>query len=347
MLDVMRRRRRVLVRGALGLAVAAGVFVGFVPQIANYANVGHALAGVSAVWIVGLALGAAFDILTTALPWRALLPQLSFLGALGFTQASTALTTVLPGGAPLGMAISFGLLRRLRVSRSAAGFAVALTGVWSQVTIFLYPLVGAALVFGSGRLSGTTAAVAGVSGAVGLVAAAAFVAVLRSRRAALRLGRLARRIAATAARLTRREPPSWDDDAVARFRDEQIRLLRRRWPVLTAATLINQLAAYLVLELSLRALGIPFSKLPLTETFLAWAIARLISSLPLTPGGIGFVELGLIGTLVGFGGPHAHVVAAVLLYRGLIIIPTLFVGAVALLAFRIKPPQPPAEAGVP
>ena len=79
---------------------------------------------------------------------------------------------------------------------------------------------------------------------------------------------------------------------------------------------------------------------PPSEAFLAWAIGRLISSLPLTPGGIGVVELGMIGTLVGFGAPHAHVVAAVLLYRGVIIVPTLVVGAVALLGFRLGPAKP-------
>jgi uncharacterized protein (TIRG00374 family) len=113
-------------------------------------------------------------------------------------------------------------------------------------------------------------------------------------------------------------------------------LLRRRWPALTAATLANQLTAYLVFELSLRAVGISFESLPPSEAFLAWAIGRVISSLPLTPGGIGVVELGMIGTLVGFGAPHAHAVAAVLFYRGLIIVPTLAAGAVALLVLRGK-----------
>jgi uncharacterized membrane protein YbhN (UPF0104 family) len=69
----------------------------------------------------------------------------------------------------------------------------------------------------------------------------------------------------------------------------------------------------------------------------------VISSLPLTPGGIGFVELGMIGTLVGFGGGHAHVVAAVLLYRALVIVPTLVVGAAALLAFRLRPSAATAD----
>jgi uncharacterized membrane protein YbhN (UPF0104 family) len=111
-------------------------------------------------------------------------------------------------------------------------------------------------------------------------------------------------------------------------------LLRRRWPRLTAATLANQLTAYLVFELSLRAVGISFAELRPSEAFLAWAIGRVITSLPLTPGGIGVVELGMIGTLVGFGASNAHVVAAVLLYRGVIVVPTLVIGLLALPALR-------------
>src|SRR5581483_5532255 len=104
-----------------------------------------------------------------------------------------ALTLVLPGGAPLGMALSFGLLRRLRVNAGAAGFAVALTGIWSQVMILLYPLVGAVLVLASGNLSASSLTIAGASGAAGAVIAVIAVATLRSRSTALRLGDLAGR----------------------------------------------------------------------------------------------------------------------------------------------------------
>ena len=107
--------------------------------------------------------------------------------------------------------------------------------------------------------------------------------------------------------------------------------------VWNAATLFNQLTAYLIFELSLRAVGVSVADLPPSEALLAWAIGRVISSLPLTPGGIGVVELGMIGTLVGFGAPHGHVVAAVLLYRGFVIAPTLVVGSVALLGFHRRP----------
>lgn len=328
------RRKRVLIRGALGVALAAVVFFVVLPRIAGYGSIGHQLTTVSTAWAAALAAAALLDIVTSAFPWRAVLPQLSWFGALAFPQASTALTSVLPGGAPVGMAISFGLLRRQRISAGEAGFAVALTGVWSQLAILVYPLIGAALVFGSGRLSESSAIIAGVSGAVALVGVGGATAALRSRRAALWIGGVIRGIAGWFARLLRREPPTWDEEEIARMRDERVALLRRRWPALTAATLANQLSAYLAFEFSLRALGISVHQLPPTVTFLAWAVGRLLSSLPLTPAGAGFVELGMIGTLVGFGGPRAHIVAAVLLYRGLIVVPTLVVGFIALFLLR-------------
>jgi len=335
----MRRSRRAVLRSVLGIGLAAAVFAEIVPRIASYGSVGRQLETVSAPWAVALAAAALLDVLTTALPWRALLPQLSWLGALGFTQASTALTIVLPGGAPLGMALSFGFLRRLRVSAGEAGFAVALTGIWSQVMILLYPLAGALLVFGSGNLSTSTATIAGASAAAGTVIAVLAFAVLRSPGSARWVGDLAARAGAWFAGLFRREPPNWSGRALVRVRGERLAHLRRRWPSLTAATLGNQLTAYLTFELCLRAVGISVETIPPSESFLAWAIGRVISSLPLTPGGIGVVELGMIGTLVGFGAPHAHIVAAVLLYRALVILPTLVVGLVALLGFRHLEPR--------
>ena len=335
----MRRHRRALLRSALGVALAIVVFALVVPRIASYGSVAHRLGHISAGWTAALALAALLDILTAALPWLVLLPQLSFFNALGFTQASTALTLVLPGGAPLGMAISFGFLRRLRVSRGQAAFAVALTGIWSQTTIFVYPLVGALLVFASGDLSPSTAAIAAASAAAGALLVGLAVLALRSPRFALWLGDLAAGVAAWFALRLRRDPPSWSGETLVRFRQERVVLLRRQWPALTAATLANQLTAFLVFEFSLRAVGISYASLSLSESFLAWAIGRVISSLPLTPGGIGVVELGLIGTLVGFGAPHAHVVAAVLLYRALIIVPTLIVGTAGLLVLR-RPAAP-------
>src|SRR4029077_8179957 len=105
------------------------------------------------------------------------------------------------------MAISFGFLRRLRVGRGQAAFAVAVTGIWSQATIFVYPLVGALLVSATGDLSPSTAAIAAASGAAGALLVGLSVLALRSPGFARRLGDAAARIAAWVARPVRRGAP--------------------------------------------------------------------------------------------------------------------------------------------
>lgn len=336
----MRRRRRLVLRSAVAVAIVAAAYVWVLPRIADYGSVGARLATVSAAWAAALTAVAILDVLSSALPWRALLPELSWLDTIGFTQASTSLQTFAPGGAPVGVGISFGILRRLGVGAGAAGFAVGVVGVWSQVTIFVYPVIGVVLVLATGGLTGTVGIVAAASGAAAVLAAGFAAYALGSRAAAVRIARPVVRAAGGVARLLRREPPRWDVEALLRLREERLGLLRRRWPALTLGTLANQLTAYVLLDICLRAVGVSFHELSLAETFLAWAVGRLIASLPLTPGGFGVVELGLIGTLVGFGGGNAHVVAAVLLYRGLIVVPTLIAGALVFLGWRLRGARP-------
>jgi uncharacterized protein (TIRG00374 family) len=117
-------------------------------------------------------------------------------------------------------------------------------------------------------------------------------------------------------------------------------LLRRRWHVLTLATLAGQLTVFLVLLLSLRAFEVPGSEVSVVEAFAAWSLARLLTIVPLTPGGLGVVELGLTGALVGFGGANAPVVAAVLVYRFLTVVPTLALGLLALATWQRHRPLP-------
>ena len=130
----------------------------------------------------------------------------------------------------------------------------------------------------------------------------------------------------------------WDGEAFVRFRDETIGLLRRRWHVITLATLAGHLSVFAVLLVSLRVLDVPASEVTWIEAFAAWSVMRVIGSLPITPGGLGIVELGLTSLLVGFGGGQAEVVAAVLVYRFLTIVPTLLLGMAAAATWRRHQP---------
>jgi uncharacterized membrane protein YbhN (UPF0104 family) len=115
--------------------------------------------------------------------------------------------------------------------------------------------------------------------------------------------------------------------------------------VLTLATLAGHFTVYLVLLVSLRVLGVTADEVTAVETFAAWSLVRLLGSIPITPGGLGVVELGLTTALVGFGGDQVDVVAAVLVYRVLTVGPTLLIGLLAGATWRRhRPDSVPTDA---
>jgi uncharacterized protein (TIRG00374 family) len=130
---------------------------------------------------------------------------------------------------------------------------------------------------------------------------------------------------------------------VVRFRRETIDLLARRWAPITAAAFAGHLTVFAVLMVSLRATGVDAGEVSWVEALAAWGLIRLLTAVPVTPGGVGIVELGLSSALVGFGADNAEAVAAVLLYRVLTVIPTLVLGGVLGLTWRRHRTVPSAE----
>jgi putative heme transporter len=193
--------------------------------------------------------------------------------------------------------------------------------------------------------------------AIFLVVIAAFAAALSTSTLARRLGDLAARIVSWAKQLIRRKPVGWDGESFVGFRDRTNALLKRRWHVLTLTTLAGHFTVFLVLLTSLRVLDVSGSEVSAVEAFAAWSLVRLLGSIPITPGGLGVVELGLTTALVGFGGDQVEAVAAVLVYRFLTIVPTLVIGLLAGVTWKryrpddlptdtsaVIPPAPPGSA---
>jgi uncharacterized membrane protein YbhN (UPF0104 family) len=281
-------------------------------------------------------LGAAtiLNLLTFAPPWMVALPGLRFRSALAMTQVSTALSIVLPAGAAVGIAGAYGVLRRWGFASRGIARAVTVVSLWNQFVNLSYPVIAVALLSVTGGNSPVlvTAAIVGV--AVLAVGIAALAAVLASDRTAMETGELTARVVNAIRRRLRREAVLWGGTSFERFRRDAVDLLRRRWHVLTLTSYAGTLTVFLLLLLSLRACGVPGSEVSVVEAFAAWSLARILGSVPITPGGIGVVELGLTGALVGFGGNNVGVVAAVLVYRFLTIVPTLAFGLVAATTLR-------------
>jgi uncharacterized protein (TIRG00374 family) len=95
---------------------------------------------------------------------------------------------------------------------------------------------------------------------------------------------------------------------------------------------------FVLLLVSLHVTGVTSSEVTVIEAFAAWALVRILGALPITPAGVGVVEVGLTGALVAFGAPNAQAVAATLLYRALTVLPTLALGLLAIATWRTHHP---------
>ena len=317
-----------------GVAIVVVTFAVVLPKIADYRDVWDVVTTLTWEWIAVLAAATALNLATFAPPWMVTLPGLGFRRALSMTQASTALSIVAPGGAAVGMAGSWGMLRGWGYPTRDVTRAITLTGVWNQLANLVFPVVALFLL----KANGGETALLGTAAFVGVVVLGVVVAVLGlvlySENLAKEVGDAVASFVSWVKARIRRGPVSFSGTSFARFRSEVVDLLARRWHVLTLATLAGSLTVFLLLVLSLRAVGVSASEVDVIEIFAAWALVRIIGAIPITPGGFGIVELGLSTALVAFGGANAGVVAAVLIYRFLTVVPTLVLGGLAAITWR-------------
>jgi putative heme transporter len=334
------QKKRRTVRGRIigilvSVLVVAAVFIVVLPRVADYGQVWDVVRGLSWRWIAALVVVTLLNLATYGPPLMAALPGLSYLHATRATLASTALSAVAPGGAAVGIATSFAMLRLWGFEGRRVGLAVVVQSVWNQFVILGFPIVAVVGLAAQGADNRTLDVAAIIGLAVVVVLVAGFAVGLSSARLARRLGDRAAGLATRAKALIRKAPVKWNGETFVRFRGETIDLIRRRWLVLTASTLAGHLTVFLVLLVALRATGVTSAEVSLVEAFAAWTVARILGAIPITPGGVGFVELGLTGALVAFGASDAEAVAATLIYRFLTVVPTLVAGLVAAGTLRL------------
>jgi len=334
----LTRTHKRLLGGAGTIAVVVAVFVFVLPQIADYREVVDVLGELRwQDWL--LLVGATvLNLATFPPPWMAALPGLGYRQALAMTQASTALAIVSPAGAAVGMAGSYSMLRSWGFESAPVGLAVAVTGIWNQLANLLFPVVALALLTAADESHPALRTAALVAVVILVVVLVSFALTLSQPRRARRIGGWAARSANRLKRIGRREPVSWGPESFVRFRAQALGLLRRRWHVITVGTIVGHLTVFVLLVVCLRVVSVTSSEVSGVEAFAAWALVRILGAIPLTPAGVGIVEIGLTGALVAFGASNAEAVTATLLYRAFTVLPTLALGLVAAATWRSHHP---------
>jgi len=223
--------------------------------------------------------------------------------------AGNALAKIAPGGGAMGSALQYKMLVRAGAPPAATVTALTAVNVLVFAMVLAMPVLAIpALVRGgvNDKLEHTAFA-----GLVVFVAASALGAVLLTKDAPLAwVGRLVQRVRN---RLRRgHEPLRRLPDRLLRERDRLLATLGPRWKRALLATVGRWTFDYLTLLAALAAIGShPRPGLVL----LAFCGAQVLAQIPITPGGLGFVEAGLSAMLVLAGVSAGDALLATFAYR--------------------------------
>jgi uncharacterized membrane protein YbhN (UPF0104 family) len=358
-----RRKKRMwrLIQIVVSLAIAVGVFAYAIPKVADYSAVWEAL---RAMTLIELATLFAVMILNIVSYWpqqTAAMPGLTIPQAAVATQTSTSIANTVPGGGVVAVGVTYAMYRSWGFTNSQVALSVLVTGIWNIFMKLGLPVVALALLAVEGRAGGALLIAAVIGVAFLLAAVVLFALVLWKQELARRIGNGLGKAASWVRKLIRRPPVVDWGEAAVRFRKQTIQLVKRGWLKLTLSTLISHLALWLVLLLALRHVGVSAAEVSTAQVLGVFAFGRLITALPITPGGVGLAELGYIGALLLAGREQtdvspevfrAQVVAAVLVFRTLTYAFQIPLGGITYLIWRrkkgwLKTPPSRAQSRVP
>jgi uncharacterized protein (TIRG00374 family) len=260
--------------------------------------------------------------------------------------ASNSFGRVVPGGVAAAGAMQYAMLVRGGVPPAAAASGMTASSLLVFGTLLALPLLALPAIIGGVAVDPhlTRAALAGAVLFVLMVAAGA-ASVIWDRPLVL-AGRAAQAIYNRVRR--HHEPVTGLPERLLRERDIVIRVLGRQWWEALLLAAGRWVLDYLTLIAVLYALGAePRPSLVL----LAFCAAQLLGTMPLTPGGLGFVEAGLTGTLALAGVGAGAAVVATLAYRLVSFWLPIPAGAVAAVVHRRRygtaEVEPPPEEATP
>jgi uncharacterized protein (TIRG00374 family) len=313
------------------LAVALVVLYFFAPTLGEVLSAWPKLAHVNPAWI-GLAVLAEFASFACVWWLLALALRTRAWFAIATSQLSAnALSRVVPAGGAAGATLQYRMLAASGVDTAAAGSALTAAALLQLTTLAALPVVG--LLF---SLSGRPIAHGLREAAwVGLGAFAVLMgigAVLVSSDAVVtRIGIV---IQWLHNRVMRNRSPLTDLPARLRTERNNVRSqLGARWRAALVASVGKWAFDFGALLAALAAVG---AKPEPSLVLFAYAASAVLALIPITPGGLGFVEAGLTGvlTLAGIGAGDA--VVATLLYRLVSFWLPLPAGLGAYAMFRVR-----------
>jgi putative heme transporter len=333
------RRGRKIASTAASVVLVGAIFGFALPHVASYRSVWTSVQVMTWPHVLLVVIAAGASLAAGWLMICSVLPSIRLREAAAVNLGSTAVANTFPAGGAIAMAVSWTMLSSWGIGAAEYVLYTLVSGIWNVFARLGLPVIALLMIMTvsrpqAGLLAG---AVAGLV-VLGFVAAA-FGLLLRSESFALRADAALQRTLRIACKLARKQPPSSAAGFLQGFRERASVLLAARGWRITAATAVSSVTLWLVLLASVRGVGLSQSQVPWQISLAAFAFVRLLTVLPLTPGGAGITELGLVGILAA-GADHrvaGQVTAAVLLYRAVTYLAPIPSGALAWVGWRYAP----------
>ena len=314
----------------LAVAVILATFGFIFPRLASYGAAWDVVRSMTAGWILTLI---GLTVLNFIFTWwfiTACMPGLGMRRAAAMNLSSTAVANTVPGGGAIALGVSWNMASAWGFSGETFTLYTLVSGLWSQFAKFGTPAVAllALAAVGESNRSLVLATILGT--AVFLAALAAVIAALHSENFMAVLGRFAQRALSRVMGWFHRTGPQNVEQGFLDFKHRAAHLIKTRGWLISVSTLASDLGGWFVQLACLRACGVTSAEVTWEKSFAGYALIRLLTTIPITPGGLGITEVGLTAYLSsGLGsGATDRIAAAILLTRALTFVVPIPIGAV-------------------
>ena len=324
-----------IVRVLVGLVVLVFIFGWLLPQFIDYELIWEAVSGLTWGDLILLTALSLLRVPTEALIYRAMLPGLRIVAGSGAYLSSNVAANVMPP--PASSIVQFAYFRAEGFDSQASMTGAVGSFIFPQGGRILLPIPALLLLVAVGGADSEALLIAGISAAVAALVCVLIRLIGRSEKSARWVGAKLGQFVSWIMVKLHKDPVGDLGDQVVDFRDNAFAVVRRRWRIGSIAVALNLTLTYLILVVSLRAVGVGGDQIGLSLIFASFAVAFFAGVvIPVTGSGLGVVDVVMVSALSASmtGSVDVNVVvAAVVLWRLFYGLIALFPGSVTLTRF--------------
>ncbi len=320
--------KKLVIRGLLLIVTAVSLYLLF-PSLLEVFSSWRRLLDLSPVWVGLMVVFEAGSFVCVWVLQRVAMRTKDWRAVAESQLAGNAFGRIVPGGMATAGALQYQMLTRAGIPSTAVASGLTSSSLILFATLLVLPFLAVPAMIGGTPVDKNLEQAVWVGGIVFVLMVGAGFVFFRYDRP---LELIARAVEWVLNRLRRKRPPTTGVAAKLKAeRDQMAKTFGDRWWEAVLAAVGKWALDYLALIAALGAVG---ARINPALVLIAYFVACFLGMIPLTPGGLGFVEAGLTGTLALAGVPGASAAVATLAYRLVSFWLPLPLGPIAYWRFR-------------